>query len=866
MIAAILFVSVAALMLLWPGTSLHAVLRLQPPPTQLDCRPAEQFAPKYNNIKLYTFAEFFTPRSTAKSLTGVLERPPPINSQHALCGGFVVHMCCLSSDAVRKQAGYDGYMLSRLVRYFFVVFAMYTVFSLAVLVPTCYTASDDEPDAVTRAGLDNIPEGSQRLWAFTVSAFVMTGLTCTMIFLLAVEYAVLRRAYLRSTALRGAAGNSDTGDSDAHQTPDHTQLLSPASSSERSSPATSAAGAGQVAPSVSASPGDQTPPLPEDTHVDLQYAAQCAVQPFGDDGSTTWPRTVMALDVPPHVTNSSQLLEMFNALYPGEVQAAVLVSGIHGVLRLKKEREWQAQWYDIARWEHTQRVAPSQRVVYARRCRFIACLWRECFHWDPIHTEEGEHLQEHHDEAEQDRLQDAEYELHKHEKKRVQVPALPEDPQRFVINAAPSPSYTAPIPDAEDAYAGDERWVGPDSDDRGAYCCCCLPCGSCKRGRACHCLVANKACCGSVQPALPRLRNELLRTNALLRAQRHAWWRRALPDSTSAADGSASPGPAAGRRDSSGDAAGNTPAAGKPTGPDLEGSSKDDQSAQPAAVRAVHAAWDGAKPPKVQKGGTGFITFRTARQAVTAANSYHLPAQSFDTARGGSEHGSPPPSNHAARISGEVHPASSLSPPRGDGIDDSRSASHGAERLDGVDSITREKSAPRSAAEAKARATGLWGVWGVLSHTGMSVKQAPHPLDVNFHSCTLNSSQAGCFRALVGLILFLMLLVYSVLAVLLAAGGGESGDASEQTENAGFFTELYEGVIQSVLLSLLLALLPTFMHLLGRLSRFKERHEVRTEHAEAPKQGIIITMRLHRCANSRLVGCSFSRLGWESSW
>jgi predicted phage tail protein len=106
----------------------------------------------------------------------------------------------------------------------------------------------------------------------------------------------------------------------------------------------------------------------------------------------------------------------------------------------------------------------------------------------------------------------------------------------------------------------------------------------------------------------------------------------------------------------------------------------------------------------------------------------------------------------------------------------------------------------------------------------MTVQQAPHPLDVNFHSCTLNSSEAGWFHALVGAVLLVMFLVYSALAVLLAASGGEEGGGAN--EEASFFVQLYEGVIQSALLALLLALLPLFMHLLGRLSRFKQRHEV----------------------------------------
>jgi len=256
--------------------------------------------------------------------------PPRFKGPLLLCGGFLYQLCCLPASQVRAQAGYDGYMLYRITQLAFTAFSIFTVFAVVVLVPVSYTADDQQQDPVTRSGLQNVPNGSERLWAFTVAVFFVTVLMCFMIYQLAVEYAQLRRSYLRGVMLKGA-------EQSRAQLEDGTQFES----------GTGTEKALQPTPSTSASLDNGG--FQFTTHVNLALAAKGATRGFGDDGSTAWPRTVMALDVPPHVTNSSQLLEMFDALYPGEVQAALLVVDTAEVDALQSQRDQLSFWYETAR-------------------------------------------------------------------------------------------------------------------------------------------------------------------------------------------------------------------------------------------------------------------------------------------------------------------------------------------------------------------------------------------------------------------------------------------------------------------------------------------------------------------------------------
>jgi len=306
-----------------------------------------------------------------------------------------------------------------------------------------------------------------------------------------------------------------------------------------------------------------------------------------------------------------------------------------------------------------------------------------------------------------------------------------------------------PADPAADAFVDDSEFFGEDTALRGAYCCCCLPCGSCKRGRACHCLVANKACCGSVQPALPRLRNELLRTNALLSEKRIRWWRTAKAQEVAA----------------------------RGVEPILAAVEEEQEDADKKSKK------NKKKSPKVQKGGTGFITFRTARQAVTAANSYHLPNTAFDVPR-----------------KAKITPGTSAVAPSSTTV----SAVAGP--------ALKKRSAAAVAVEA------------LTGNQHMTVVSAPRPADINYASSTKTTKEQTAAQRVVFLLRTTLLVVYSLLAIAVANGGGEGSD--EEGDNIA--VTLYNGLGQSFLLTVLLSLLPTILGIFAKLSHFKVINEVST--------------------------------------
>ncbi len=668
---------------------------------------------------------------TGAPLLGDPSPPPRFKGPLLLCGGFLYQLCALPASQVRAQAGYDGYMLYRITQLAFTAFVVFTIFAVLILVPVSYTADDLQQDPVTRSGLQNVPNGSERLWAFTVAVFFVTLVMCFMIYQLAVEYAQLRRSYLRGVMLQGAEESRaklEAGTQDGTGTGSALQPM----------PTTTASVDG----------GD----FQFTTHVNLAMAAKGAVRAFGDDGSTAWPRTVMALDVPPHVTNSSQLLEMFDALYPGEVQAALLVVDTSAVDALQAQRDQLSFWYETARWAHRERKNTQHRTVYARRC-FVIAIVCNALGCTPVHVEDPAFLQEQPDEAaaEKDKARKAAEKAAA--KKGERVPETPANAADHVHFNKESQEGD-PRDSARDAFIDDAEFFGEDTALRGAYCCCCLPCGSCKRGKGCHCLVANKACCGSIQPALPRLRNELLRTNALLGEQRIKWWRTAKAQEV-AARGVA------------------------PITVEVEEEHEDDSKKSKKNKK---------KAPKIQKGGTGFITFRTARQAVTAANSYHLPNAAFDLPAKKNKNKSAPA-------------ASAVAPSKGGAA--------------AVSAVTGPAPKKRSAAAVAIEA--------LTGNQRMTVVSAPRPADVNFPASTKTTKEQKSAQNVVFLLRTTLLVVYSLLAIAVANGGGEGSD--EEGDNIA--VTLYNGLGQSFLLTVLLSLLPTILGIFAKMSHFKIINEVR---------------------------------------
>ncbi len=764
MIALIVFSVVALLMLLYPGMNAECGMPQDPIAAQS--------------------AEFYIPRLVGAPLVGEQNPPPAIDGPCLLCGGFVWKLCKVPPSQVQAQAGLDGYMLYRLTSLTMKVFILFTVFALLILVPVCFTAADEQPDLINRAGLDNIPNGSPRLWAFTVSVYLVTAITLGMLYQLAIEYALLRRKYLRDTVLN--AGNAAKGP-----------------------PISGSAGPPPTAPHPTTSTS-----VRYTTHVGLKYAAECAVRPFGDDGVAAWPRTVMALDVPPRITNSSQLLRLFSSLYPGEVEAALLVAATGDVEELQDEREGLAVLYESARWLHRSRSNPIQRVVYARRCGLVdkVCGALGC---DELHVEDSRWLP-----SDPDMAADEEGGGDDDDDDDPEVEIAREDAPRHVHGADASIERET-LSYSLDPHFTDALFFGDPSDRRGAYCCCCLPCGPCKRGRACHCLVMCRPCCGSVEPALPKLRQELLDTNALLHVKRMKWWRNAKAEELAERGVVTQERPKKHSKEARRAA----------------------QQARIARLRRKPAPGEGggadhpppeteeAKKAKAKKskgqGSVGFITFKTARTAVLAAGSYHLPASAFDTPA-------------TAGVSAAKRGGGGGKPKR------PVSVAGAAASMGSVIDISTILGAAKS----------------LVANPPMRIEAAPRPLDVNFQASIKSSREQNAAQWFVFGLRVALLIVYSLLAIAVAAGGAApagggtttttvvNGTATtaptggnstapvpaEETSTTGdealdgvvdFFLTLYEGLGQSFLLALLLNFLPTILGIFADLSQFKVSTEVR---------------------------------------
>ena len=670
-------------------------------------------------------------------------------------------------------------MLYRVTSLTMKVFVLFTVFALLILVPVCYTANDEQEDLVIRAGLDNIPNGSPRLWAFTVSVYLVTAITLGMLYQLAIEYALLRRKYLRDTVLNAGGGAPSGG-----------------------KPISGAAG-GQSAPHPSTSAS-----VRYTTHIGLKYSAECAVRPFGDDGTAAWPRTVMALDVPTRIKNSSQLLRLFRKLYKGEVEAALLVAATGEVEELQEEREGLAVLYESARWLHRGRGNPIQRVVFARRCGLVdkLCGILGC---DELHVEDSRWLP-----ADADMAADEEEEEDSDEDPEVTV-ARGEAPRH--VHGAEASMDGEVLSYSLDPHFTDAMFFGESSDRRGAYCCCCLPLAPCKRGRLCHCLVRCRGCCGSVEPALPKLRQELLETNAVLHAKRMKWWRNAKAEELAERGVVTEERPKKHSKQAR-QAAQQARIARLRRKPSKQEGGADHAEGPP--VESEEAKKAKGKKAKGQ-GSVGFITFKSARTAVLAAGSYHLPAEAFDAAPA------------TAPAAGGHRPVS---------------AAGAAAAMGNVIDLSTIFSAAQS----------------LVANPPMRVVAAPRPLDINFQASIKSSREQNAAQWFVFGLRVGLLIVYSFLAIAVAAGGGTGdgggtttttvvngtalasnstlpGNATipveESTSVTGdpgldgvvsFFLTLYEGLGQSFLLALLLNFLPTILGIYADLSQFKESTEVRS--------------------------------------
>ena len=720
------------------------------------------------------FAEFYIPRLVGAPLVGEQNPPEAIDGPCLLCGGFVWKLCRIPPSQIQAQAGLDGYMLYRLTSLTMKVFMLFTAFALLILVPVCYTADDQQADLVNRAGLDNIPNGSPRMWAFTVSVYLVTAITLGLLYQVAIEYALLRRKYLRDTVLN-AGGAS------------------------KAKPISGSAG-GPAAPHPTA-----TASVRYTTHVGLKYAAECAVRPFGDDGSAAWPRTVMAMDVPERIKNSSQLLRLFRSLYPGEVEAALLVAATGDVEDLQDEREGLAVLYESARWLHRGRSNPIQRVVFARRCGPVdkLCGILGC---DELHVEDSRWLP-----SDAAMAADEEEDEDSDEDPEVAI-ARSEAPRH--VHGAEASIQRETLSFSLDPHFSDAMFFGESSDRRGGYCCCCLPCGLCKRGRVCHCVVACRSCCGSVEPALPKLRQELLETNAVLHAKRMKWWRNAKAEEL-AERGVVTEERPKKRSKEARRAAQQARIARLRRKPSQSEGGADHAGGPPPETEE-------SKKSKKQKGqgSVGFITFKTARTAVLAAGSYHLPAAAFDT---------PAPAAAAAAATGG---ASAHRPV---------SVAGAAAKMGGVIDLSTIFGAAKS----------------LVANPPMRIEAAPRPLDVNFKASIKSSREQNAAQWFVTGLRVALLVVYSLLAIAVAAGGGtgeEGGStttttvlngtaagnstvpAEEESITTGdanldgvlnFFITLYEGLGQSFLLALLLNFLPTILGIFADLSQFKVSTEVR---------------------------------------
>lgn len=789
-------------------------------------------------------AEYYTPRLFAAPLLGDKRPPPKINATCLLCGGWIMQLCCLTNQQVMDQTGLDGYMLAQTTSTLCRVFSVFTFMSLLFLVPLAYTAAE-QPDAISRAGLDNMPDGSPRLWAWVVVLYIITFVALAAVYGLSTEYAILRRKFLRDSVLAGISPGSNKPD------------FSPSAAKHRRRPSVLSADAAAARAKAEPTEGP-TQRTTATTVVDLEFAAECAVREFGEDGSFAWPRTVLATDIPPHVDDSPKLRQLFEAMYPGQVEAATLLTDSGDVDDLQGERDETAVLYETARWLHRSRTKPIQRVVYANRCGCIAFLCG-VLGINPLAVEDSRALVPTGTSPPATKAKKDE-EGGKDGEDEDDDDTPPPEASRYILNQAVSMEREALSYALDPFYMDASFWDDP-PEVKGNYCCCCLPCGVFKRGGMCSwwCLCL-RPCCGSVEAALPRLRRELLKLNYDLGEQRISWWKKNHKEELQAmgvvfkeeapvvSETAAKKAAAARRRD-------------RFRGRKAAHAKEADQKQPPGAEAGKDEA-QGKKGTFGIAGGAGFVTFKSVRLAVLASTGYHMPAVDFK--------------NESEPASVPISPTAP--PPE---------CEEGAGGGGASDKAARPKSKlARMATAAPGKLLGggrskikslnlrefVKAAGKIASTPPMGVSTAPHPLDVNFKAAAKPTREREAAQWFVLGLRIGLLVLYSFLAIAVSSGGGNTAASESSTsvlvvngttngtlpadvaplvpeadnstaEDSGgtisisspddalsagveFFWTVYSGLGQSFLLAVLLNLLPTILMKFAELSLFRVSSDV----------------------------------------